>query len=120
MRNIQFALTICLLSCLLLGKIEAQWIQTNGPAGGFTNCFALSEANLFVGAYGGVFLSTNNGDSWNEVNNGLTKSPIYTIAVSGLNLFAGTASGIFISTNNGDDWIPANNGLTILMSGPLL
>lgn len=103
MQNLQFTLTVCLLSCLIFGKIEAQWIQTNGPAGGFTNCFALSESNLFVGTCGGVFLSTNNGESWNEVNNCLTKAPNYTLAESILNLCAGTASGIFISTNNGDN-----------------
>ena len=34
---------------------------------------AVSGTNLFAGTDGGVFLSTNNGTSWTEVNTGLTR-----------------------------------------------
>jgi len=39
---------------------------------------------------GGVFLSTNNGTSWTQVNTGLPSTSVRSLAVSGANLFAGT------------------------------
>ena len=58
---------------VLLGaqSLQAQWIQTNGPYGGSSRCFAVNGSNLFAGTGGGVFLSTNNGTSWTAVNSGL-------------------------------------------------
>ena len=75
---------------------------------------AVSGTNLFAGTYGGgVFLSTNNGTSWTEVNNGLTNTLVQALAVSGTNLFAGTyGGGVFLSTNNGTSWTEVNYGLT--------
>ena len=71
--------------------LNAQWQQTNGPDGGRVNSFAISETNIFAGTSGaGVFLSTNNGDSWTEVNTGLTSTNVYSLAISGTNIFAGT------------------------------
>jgi hypothetical protein len=56
--------------------------------------FAISGTNLFAGTDGGgVFLSTNNGTSWTQVNNGLTNTDVHAFAVSGTNLFAGTNGG---------------------------
>jgi len=59
--------------------------------------------NLFGGGSdGGVFLSTNNGASWTDVNSGLMNTSIKALAVIGTNLFAGTnGSGIFLSSDNG-------------------
>jgi hypothetical protein len=40
---------------------------------------------------GGIFLSTDNGSSWNAVNNGLTNLSVRSLAISGNNIFAGTS-----------------------------
>ena len=97
----------------LSNPIFAQWEQTNGPYGGIVNSLAVSGTNLFAGTLrGGVFLSTNNGTSWTEVNTGLTYTAVYSLAVSGTNLFAGTWGGVFLSTNNGASWTEVNTGLT--------
>jgi hypothetical protein len=98
----------------------AQWVQTNDPFAGSVRALAVSGTNLFAGTYffpptttyGGVFLSTNNGTSWTEVNTGLTNINVYAFAVSGTNLFAGTSGGVFLSTNNGTSWTEVNTGLT--------
>jgi len=88
-------------------------VQTNGPYGGDVRCFAVSGRNIFAGTYGGgVFLSTNNGTSWTQVNNGLTNTVVLSLAVSGTNIFAGTYGGVFLSMNNGASWTQVNNGLT--------
>ena len=61
---------------------------------------AISGTNLFAGTYGGnVFLSTNNGTSWNSKSSGLPGLRVNAIAVSGTNIFAGTG-GVYLSTNN--------------------
>jgi photosystem II stability/assembly factor-like uncharacterized protein len=91
----------------------AQWQQTNGPYGGDVNCFAVSGTNIFAGTpANGVYFSSDNGSSWNEVNNGLSDLNVRALAVSGWNLFAGTPSGVFYSTDNGSSWTDVNNGLT--------
>jgi len=73
-----------ILTVLLATTIttHAQWQQTNGPYGGTIKCIAISGSNIFAGAgYGGVFLSTNNGSSWAEVNTGLTNTYIRAACV---------------------------------------
>jgi hypothetical protein len=74
------------------------------------SALAVSSTNLFAGTIGGgVFLSTNNGTSWTQVNTGLANTYVSSLAVSGTNLFAGTGEGVFHSTNNGTSWV--NKGL---------
>ncbi len=106
--------TICLtslLSFLSTDSVHSQWIQTNGPCGGVVECFALSGTNVFAGTYGGVYLSTNNGNSW--VNRGLTNTHIWSLATNGTKLLAGTnAKGIYLSTNDGSSWSQIDTGLT--------
>jgi len=73
MYKVRSILVLFFLSLMHAGVAHAQWVQTNGPYGGMINSFAVTGANLFAGTYGGgVFLSTNNGTSWTEVNTGLT------------------------------------------------
>lgn len=113
MKTIAWIRVLVALIFTTSSPIFAQWVQTNGPYGGSIGCFAVSDMNLFAGTSGsGVFLSTNNGTSWTEVNTGLTSSFVYALAVSGTNLFAGTYDGIFLSTNNGTSWTAVNTGLT--------
>ena len=77
------------------------------------NIFAGTED--YKGNKGSVYLSTDNGSNWTQINNGLTTSlyAVYSIVVNGSNIFAGTyGSGVFHSTNNGSNWTQVNNGLT--------
>lgn len=93
-------------------NINGQWYQANGPYGGSASCFVISGNNIFAGtSTGGVFLSTNNGNSWNQTN--LMNTPITTLAVLDNNIFAGSyEDGILRSTDNGLSWTQINNGLT--------
>jgi hypothetical protein len=70
--------------------------------------------NLFAGtSYGGMYISTNYGTSWTQINDGLTSTYVLSLAVKGTDLFSGTSTGgVFLSTNNGSNWIQKNNGLT--------
>lgn len=79
------------------------------------SCFAYDGTRIFAGTTGnGVFVSTNNGDTWTAVNTGLTDLSILSLEVSGGNIFAGTLNGIFISSASTVSWSPGNTGLVDL------
>lgn len=110
MKRLLLSLTFILC---LVAQIRVQWIHTNGPSGGYSfYSLAVSGNNMFAGTNGGVFVSTDNGESWTQRSTGLPYNDIYTIAVSGSNLFAGTPGGVFQSANNGANWSKVNTGLT--------
>jgi photosystem II stability/assembly factor-like uncharacterized protein len=63
----------------------------------------------------GVFKSTDSGFSWTQINNGLTDTNVWDIAIDPLNdkaIYAATdRGGVFKSVNGGSNWTPVNNGL---------
>ncbi|MBA4317168.1 MAG: hypothetical protein C0412_02100 [Flavobacterium sp.] len=77
------------------------------------NAIAFSENFIFAGtSFGGIFRSSDKGESWIEVNNGLTDINVTALIRTGANLFAGTNSGkVFLSTNNGSSWTSISTGL---------
>ncbi len=84
--------------------------QNNIPAG--CNAFVIDGANIFAQNY----LSTDTGNSFTLVNNGMPAATVYTLLLSGTDLFAGFyGSGIYKSINNGNSWIAMNTGLTNLV-----
>jgi hypothetical protein len=93
---------------------NAQWQQTSLDSGR-VNCFAVKGNNIFAGADlassgSGVFLSTNSGNSWTMVNNGLNSGyGVTTLVIKGDTIFAGTdGGGISFSSNNGNNWTSTN------------
>jgi hypothetical protein len=104
MKNISryFIVLICIFCNINI--LNSQWVQTICPDS-WINSFAVSDANLFAGTWNGVYLSSDNGTSWNAVNSGLTSTDVSCFAIMGKNLFAGTYNnGIYVSTNNGMNW----------------
>ena len=53
----------------------------------------ITHLNLFASTPDGVFLSTNNGTTWTEVNLGLTTLSVQSFAVNDTYLFAGMYAG---------------------------
>ena len=45
-KNLLIVFAVC---SLLFGICNAQWIQTNGPSGGYVTCFLVNGSNLFAG-----------------------------------------------------------------------
>ena len=93
-------------------------------------CFVFnSNGDIFIGTdTGGMYRSTDNGDSWIQINNGLTASNVWSLAInSNEDIFAGamiadfdtTDNGVYRSTDNGDSWTQINNGLSGLDVGCL-
>ncbi len=110
--------TILLISFVFTQFNTAQdfWEPTNGPSQNEIN-FILenSNGNIFAATeYTGLFKTTNNGNTWQSVNNGFTTPHILALNVNqDGHLFAGTfGSGcIYRSTNGGSTWVEINDGL---------
>ena len=124
---------LALAIVLLCPFASAQWVQTNFTISGHVSCLAVKGTNLFAGIESGwynhpgsgVFLSTDNGNSWTSVSEGLPRAswdstqyaPVYCFGICGQKLFAGTYFGVFVSTNNGTSWTAVNKGLPKDQSG---
>jgi len=69
------------------------------PPNALISSFIPVGTNLFAATFdSGVFLSTNQGESWAAVNAGLTDLRVRTLAVADGTLFAGTlGSGVFVT-----------------------
>ncbi len=83
---------------------------------GGTNLFAGGGRIPWQGSKNGIYLSTDNGESWKSRNDGMPDTLVTTLltaAGDGNIIFAGTAgAGVFTSNNNGMTWTSANIGLT--------
>jgi len=79
--------------------------------------FMISGTNLFAGTWiGGVYRTTNGGNSWNAVNSGLPIQYGATFAANGTNIYVSMApGGVFRSTNNGGNWSIVNSPLDTLI-----
>jgi hypothetical protein len=84
-----------------LGNVRIRALAVVGP-------------NLFAGTnINGIFLSTNNGTNWSQVNTGFACTNIYCLSTSASRLYAGGLNGIgaFLTTDGGSTWTDADNGL---------
>ena len=67
--------------------------------------FKIIGNNIIAEAgYSGIYLSTDNGLTWAQINNGIAKTEVIDLASKGNNIFASTYNGGFRSTNNGLSW----------------
>jgi hypothetical protein len=72
---------------------------------------------VYAGTYGQyVFRSSDNGEHWTQIKDGLTRQYCYTLAAypnesGGSYLLIGDDEGVFISTNSGTLWKKASEGL---------
>ena len=82
------------------------WVQIYQDMYG-SKCMTFYNNYWFVGGSKGVVRSSNNGQSWEEINTGIENVKVESIAVdsdSGY-IFLGTwGKGIYRSTNNGNTW----------------
>lgn len=64
---------------------------------------------------GGIYRSTDGGQTWTPLNNGLTSRNVFDLAATSTALFACTTNaGVFRSTDGGQNWTTVNNGLPSL------
>ena len=62
-----------------------------GPYGGRVLSLAVSDSNVFAGTeHSGVYLSTDNGETWSQINEDMGEQRIYSLAISSDYIYAGT------------------------------
>lgn len=91
----------CVLNCSTNGFVY----QTNLVDVNVTS-IAMSGGNVYVGTLDkGVYLSTDHGENWNQVNNGFENLKILSLCAIGDNIFAGTDNGLYKSSSYEINWV---------------
>ena len=94
---------------------DEQWVPINeGLENLDVGAVAITDdGTLFASTFlGGVYRSTDRGDTWSEVLNvGLDNPFIPSLLVEGSSIYAGTDDGVYRSTDNGDTWTQLKEGL---------
>ena len=109
---------LIILFQFLFSDLNAQWVKTNTQFNSqfYKNVWALTVNGkyLFAGTNNlGIYRSSDDGNNWTQINNGLLNLDVRALVTSDSNIFAGTmGGGIFISSNNGNSWIQSNKDLT--------
>ena len=101
------------LAVMPMHVLRAQWVQTNGPIGGFIESITVSGSNIY--ADGGwhnshIFLSMDTGLTWKPFV--LWGNEVQSIAGCGSYLFAWTQDSFYVSSNNGRTWTEDSNWRT--------
>ncbi len=106
-----------------------QWRQVPipVPAGVAITSLAIDPATQSViyaayaygnaGKSGGVFKSSDSGETWSAAQNGLFEANVLALAIdpsTSARIYAATDHGVFISTDAAASWTPINSGLTSL------
>lgn len=92
---------------------KAQWEACNDGLTGYNSYLILCfDDYLFTGCLGyGVYVSSDNGDSWSELNNGIDIDIIKMIRKQS-KIFAGSyITGMYVTEDTGKSWSEINNGL---------
>jgi photosystem II stability/assembly factor-like uncharacterized protein len=76
------------------------------------NCIAINADDvLFIGTWqNGIFRSSDNGDTWNQINSGLPSFNIFALAIDTSEYIFATiygGYGVYRSTDNGESWEPS-------------
>ncbi len=101
-------------------KNNGQWWESTSEGlsldpTSYVSSFGVMDSIIYTGTYGnGVFRSSDDGDNWVPVNNGLPDGAlIKVLAVSNKSLFAGTYDdGIYFLSEHDTNWKAANEGMT--------
>jgi hypothetical protein len=105
MKNILRFLFVGFCLFTTISPLYAQWVHTSGPNGADITSLVFNKGDILAGTFaGGVYISTNNGSSWVQSNEGLTNTSVLSLLVNDTNIYAGTNGGLYRSTNNGSSW----------------
>jgi len=67
---------------------------------------------IFLSSAGGVYRSTDRGDTWQQINLGLSSAFVQSVCILGNNVFAGTPYGVDVCPLDGTSWSSVNNGIS--------
>jgi len=122
-------LAITISSCYFIESdvdscINDLWERVNGselPPSLPISIAVASNGDIWVGtSSSGIFLSTDNGDSWVKKNNGISANAIYSIAINPINgyIFAGSDKRrVFRTTDQGESWANVISDISVSDNG---
>jgi uncharacterized protein (TIGR03437 family) len=93
--------------------VVKKWVEATPPgADEITGAVSVANRLLLGSGSNGVFSSTDNGQSWQSINAGLTDFRIRAIAGDDTMVIVWTeAAGIYRLSTDGQSWQPVNTGL---------
>jgi len=85
---------------------RAQWVQTNGPYGGYIWSIVHNDKYIFAFNQFGdnIFRSSDSGRTWACINNAVQSSRGGNLFAIDSLIFASTVSGVLKSKDNGNTW----------------
>jgi len=92
----------------------SQWENIKTLDGGNPYVFLGSPngEKLYAGNFWGLYLSSNNGESWSQLSEFPFYGSVHSLVIQGSILFAGTYQfGIFRSDDGGANWTAVNKGI---------
>ncbi len=103
----------CLVLLVLLSKPSiSQWVPAQGPETGVVRCMAADGNLLYAGTEQGVFLSTDNGASWIDIDLQFPNKIIFGLTVYKHVLYSLRDQGvIYYYEEKNKKWIHANDGI---------
>lgn len=109
----KFRLSIIAILSICISECFSQWVPLNSGLYSFEiNSLIEYKGLLYIAARdSGIYVSSNNGNTWKGKNYGLANRNVRCIAAKDDRIFVGTDIGVFLSTDNGDSWTLKSNGL---------
>jgi photosystem II stability/assembly factor-like uncharacterized protein len=112
----QVASISSLILFIILGfasNAYSQWVQCNGPDGGYITCFAMQGNGILAGTPDGIYATSDQGDNWNWTFPQLGSIGINDIAISpdGTILAATNGKGVMYSTSQSSTWLQGSGAL---------
>lgn len=95
---------------LFLTEVKGQWLKTNCPDNSSILSVVLKGDSIFAGTVEFMYLSTDKGNTWSTLFNGLPYFGHFRSAlVKDSNIFIGTGNGVYLSINNADTFVLVAN-----------
>jgi photosystem II stability/assembly factor-like uncharacterized protein len=112
-------------------SVSAQWVQTNGPHGGYITALASTTTDIYAGTWGaGLYRSTDNGISWILTSEDPNMEVVAGVAAKGDTVICAAISYatdlsssnrncfVFYSSDKGTHWNAS--GTTLPVSGSVI
>ena len=106
-----------------LDTVNNEWVKKYHVNNNSFTAISITDSVIYAGFRGaGILKSTDDGNTWDTVDNGLKTSSgnhpiIKSLAVLGNFVYAGTSvNGVYRSTNGGANWSQFNNGFSSLIT----
>lgn len=86
----------------------SNWTHSSNGLSGTIYAFTKFDNKIFAAGSGGLYVTTNNGDLWTRIQNGLPSATYNSLLTKENLMFIGTTSGLYISIDGGNSWSSTN------------